>query len=293
MFLLVAPLILGICFIAAGLWLTWRRGGQVIPTNAMACVACGAPAAALTTFICHGCGNDVRTQGIAPALARVRWRVHPVIRVAILALVLATVAAMIVTGGTLRGGRFTRYNQTLFPESSDATGLTSAELSIDVHKLDDRIVAGTGTVTIVTAAALATLDVDLPTLAATINSDNGPVGPPAGLTAATFDDLARAAGLDPADSRVRAQFDVIRASFEPMVTRGELAQGSPPPRTGAPLFGSMSGGGGTSSVPAPMPSRWVFASAAAAWLAGTAWLFRRRGDGHGAATVLAAERGVA
>jgi hypothetical protein len=295
---LIAPILLALLLIAAGLWLTWRRGREQPMARPMACVACGMPAGSLTSFICPGCNTDIRLLGVAPPPARGTGRLHPVLKVATWSVLIAGAALLGMSATAFeQGGRLLRHSQSL-SAPSDSTGLRSAEITADIVKPLEGPPTGTGTITITTGALIATLEVDLDRQRAGIVKDDGSVLPEMPLSPAVYDDLFRAAGLDPADAQVRDGLEAVRAAFEPLITTGEAGTSTTAAPSGRAVFNSTSGGTSSSPVATPGAARWIFAGMSAVWLAGVAWLLRRRADarpsrGAAADAPVAAQRGAA
>src|SRR4051812_17703587 len=267
---LFAPIVVVFLCIAAGLWLTWRgcrRAMGAAPDPAV-CAACGTPAVSLTgSFVCPGCGRDVRALGLTPWAVRRRAWLHPVVWVT-----LWSAAVTIGAGASLVSHEFHRSSEILRKEMrleppQGQLGLRSATISLDALRSADRsAVTGSTMVTLVTDTTFATLYIDAASKQATVTGDGMPTSSPAPLSDATFDDLARAAGLDPSDKPTHEQLVGVRVQLAKMIAElsntTDLSMSSP-----VNVFSSMSGSSSGSSMPARTTGRWPIAAAAALWFA--------------------------
>jgi hypothetical protein len=183
---------------------------------------------------------------------------------------------MLATRDFRRDGEIARHEMTFAPRPGEP-GLQTATVSLDVwRRREAQAVTGAGTITLITDASFATLDLDVATRLATIAGDGGASSPQAPVSRESFDELARAAGLDPLEKRTHRQMDALSAQFEGIFTKA-LGKGSWSASATADVFSSMSGGSSSAGVPAGPPNRWKLTGASALWLGGVALgLLRRR-----------------
>jgi hypothetical protein len=266
---LFAPILLGLLCVAAGLWLTWRSCRRAPEQALAACAACRMPAEFLRNdFLCTGCGQDVRVTGLTPATVLRRGWLHPVVSVTLWAAVLAIGGSIFVATRNLRhDGSISRQEMTFAPQQNEP-GLRTAMVSLDLwqkHKPGE--LAGSGTITLLTDETFATLDLDVASQLATVTGDGGASSPRAPLSPAVFDELARAAKLDPAEPRTRRQMAALRRQFEGVLTQTQKGSGWSVSAT-ADVFGSVSGGSSSSSISPGPGNRWTFTAGAALWLGG-------------------------
>lgn len=255
--------------LAAGLWLLYRWLPREGVNDDIVCVACGAPAAELVSFVCTGCQRDVREKGLAPRRAKpltgTFWRVLifsllMVILSMVLFVILSSVFPVDVSySGTalLRPANEAYASialqvQARGQKSRAPHGLVSAELFM----LDGRSVM---------------LEVDYPQSRGRIIGANGELV----LTEAPFNEnlilrLMEEAALDVSDPATRHQ---ARELFRQILEELRM----PAPRSAADSAFSWSRTGrGSSHVPSRNAIRIAVVVGSVAWLAGVLWILSRK-----------------
>lgn len=257
---------------------TLAAGGTPAAAGEMACVACGAPAAALVTFTCPSCGHDVRDAGLASPGGRSPTRPLWVL------LAWTTVlggAAALVTG--LLGERLARYHveyeidRQSWRETADGTAY-----AISVHGGGSPVDPGDGGGPLrgdlvadlwVKGGGFASLEVDAPPLRGrVVDAGGAAVAADAPLDLPLVLRWFAAAGADPDAAEVdRGARDALRA------IAADLRHPIDVPPSQKPLGGGMSNSGmsgGGSSSGRHSPPGWFPPAALLFWTAvwvGGAW----------------------
>jgi hypothetical protein len=258
-----------------------RPSGGFVGAGGLACVACGSPASALSTFSCPACRRDVREYG----LAALRGRGGGGAATGPLWALLAWTAALGVVAGLLTALTYDRLaadyqdfqvdRQTSF--LADSGGYT-----IIVHgggsMLGGRPGPGTAAADLwVRGRGFASLEVRVPPLRGrVVDADGAELAPEASLDLPLVFKWFEAAGADPEDAVVDHQ---ARQALWSIAADLRHPVQVLPSRKPLPVMSSMSNSiGGGSSSGRQLGPEWLGPSAliiwTAVWLAG-AWLLPR------------------
>ena len=254
----------------AGLLLFRRYAADGRP-HGLVCLRCGAPADALTSFSCPGCGHDVREAGIGAAGRRSPlepfWH-------AVLFTTAYLIAALIITrvlipriGSALHES----YTASVRLSSSDVQGV---DVALDARRgspaPDGRSLFGTLTGDLYATGGVVTLEAELPEARWRLVDLSGhELAAGRGLDGQVIDRWLRAAGVDPDTPAGRAEWAPIAGA----VTRISGVRINPPHGAieSAPLSYSTSVGGGSTLRPDPRGVPVIVISLAVLWTAGL-WL---------------------
>lgn len=258
---------------AAAVLILRRRLPRPGTATALVCVRCGAPAAAMTTFTCPGCGQDVRGMGLAPARGRSPtgpfWAAATFTTVLFLLMLLASGIVMSAVP------RARHFHQTLSMHGG-RDSLVRVELSVSGRGAQSHVPTdGTLIADLFTRdGGYAELRVDVPERTWELADRTG-VGRESGaaLDERTALRWAEMAGLDPTDPTVRdaaveALDEVVRMTGPDPISTYRRGPGS--------QFSSRGGSASASFTPPPGALASVLIVGCAAWLAGLWVIVARR-----------------
>ena len=251
---------------AAAVLIFVRRLPRPGAATALACVRCGAPAVAMTSFTCTGCGHDVRGMGLAPSRGRSPtgpfWAAATFTAILFLLMLLASGVVM----SALPRAR--SFHQNVSMEGGRESPVRLLEVSVNARGQQVTVVGDLYT----RDGAFVELRADGKTEQWTLTDGfGGSSESGTGLHEKMAMRWATLAGLDPADRSVRdaaieALDEVVRLSGRepiPMSMRGAGTQ-----------FSGRSGSATSSFSPSGVLAA-VLIVASAAWVSGL-WLILRR-----------------
>jgi hypothetical protein len=256
------------------------------------CLRCGTPAASLTSFVCPGCGHDVREAGVGPRRRRspiaLFWGV---VSYTCAFLAIAAILSNVLSDSLPRVYSVAR-NTSITVSSPEIRGV---ELSFEGSGRDEASVGGTVSGELYGRAAPVILEVDRPSLRWRLLD----------LWGKQLDAGARADGKvvyrwmelagAPTESAV-AHSDAAHIADALAQLVGTKLEMPPVPGTGRALGLSYSAasGGGSSNVPDPRWPPLLVIGASALWLLGVYLILMPRGaGGRGAPAAPAVAEGVA